>query len=283
MLQGFWCSDVSAAAAAVLRDCPKDARRCISIADDVLENRFVFRDHWEMERTYEPVQFGPDESDIDWAHIPRADAEWLYAMNRHTSFVNLGKAWQYTHDRRYAEKWARLIEDWIDRVPLTAESEGNTWRSLEAGLRCEYWLRSIKLVGDSCVLTEPLWNKIKDCLLRHGEYLTGKWGEFQKISNWGVLQDHGLFLLGVLFRRQEWQTLALGRLDQNLHRSVMGDGSQWEQSPMYHCEVLHNAADVLLIARQNGIEVPRRFEKNVHKMFRALAAWVKPNGCLPCQ
>ena len=70
MLQGFWCSDVSAAAAAVLRDCPKDARRCISIADDVLENRFVFRDHWEMERTYEPVQFGPDESDIDWAHIP---------------------------------------------------------------------------------------------------------------------------------------------------------------------------------------------------------------------
>ena len=283
MLQDFWCSDVSATAAAVLRDCPEDARRCISIADDVLENRFIFRDHWEMERTYEPVQFGPAESDIDWAHIPGADAEWLYAMNRHTSFVNLGKAWQYTHDRRYAEKWARLMEDWIDRVPLTTESEGNTWRSLEAGLRCEYWLRSIKLVEDSGVLTEPLRRKVEACLLRHGEYLTGKWGEFQKISNWGVLQDHGLFLLGVLFNRQEWQTLALERLDQNLHRSVMDDGSQWEQSPMYHCEVLHNAADVLLIARQNGIEVPRRFEQNVHKMFRALAAWVKPNGCLPCQ
>ena len=160
MLQDFWCSDVSATAAAVLRDCPEDARRCISIADDVLENRFIFRDHWEMERTYEPVQFGPAESDIDWAHIPRADAEWLYAMNRHTSFVNLGKAWQYTHDRRYAEKWARLMEDWIDRVPLTTESEGNTWRSLEAGLRCEYWLRSIKLVEDSGVLTEPLRRKV---------------------------------------------------------------------------------------------------------------------------
>ena len=52
MLQDFWCSDVSATAVAVLRDCPEDARRCISIADDVLENRFIFRDHWEMERTY---------------------------------------------------------------------------------------------------------------------------------------------------------------------------------------------------------------------------------------
>ena len=36
MLQDFWCSHVSATAVAVLRDCPEDARRCISIADDVL-------------------------------------------------------------------------------------------------------------------------------------------------------------------------------------------------------------------------------------------------------
>ena len=135
MLQNFWCPDTPAAAAAVQNSCPEDVRRCISIAGDVLENRFTFRDHWEMERTWEPVQFGPAESDIDWAHVPSFDAEWLYAMNRHTSFVNLGKAWQYTRDRRYAEKWARLIEDWIDRVPLTPQSEGNTWRSLEAGLR----------------------------------------------------------------------------------------------------------------------------------------------------
>lgn len=283
MLEHFWCPDVPAAAEEVLCRCPEEARRCISIADDVLHHRFIFRDHWEMERTWEPVEFGPAESDIDWAHIPGEDAEWLYAMNRHTSFVNLGKAWQYTRDRRYAEKWAQLMGGWIDRVPLTPESAGNTWRSLEAGLRCEYWLRSIKLVEDSGLLDEPLRQKIDRCLLQHGEYLVGKWGEFQKISNWGVLQDHGLFLLGVYFRRQEWQALALRRLDENLHRGVMGDGSHWEQSPLYHCEVLHNAADTLLIARQNGVPVPARFETNVHNMFRALAAWVKPGGCLPCQ
>lgn len=283
MLERFWCPDVADAAAAVRSRCPEDAQRCISIADDVLENRFLFRDHWEMERTYEPVQFGPAESDIDWACVPAGDPEWLYAMNRHTSFVNLGKAWQYTRDIRYAEKWARLIEDWIDRIPLTEESEANTWRSLEAGLRCEYWLRSVKLVQDSGVLTSQLRKKIDGCLHTHGEYLVRKSGEFQKISNWGVLQDHGLLLLGVYLERPEWTALALKRLDENLHRSVMADGSQWEQSPMYHCEVLHNAADALLVARQNKVEVPVRFEENVHKMFRALAAWTKPNGNLPCQ
>lgn len=90
-------------------------------------------------------------------------------------------------------------------------------------------------------------------------------------------------MLGVYLERSEWTALALKRLDENLHRSVMADGSQWEQSPMYHCEVLHNAADALLVARQNKVEVPVRFEENVHKMFRALAAWTKPNGNLPCQ
>ena len=104
MLERFWCPDVADAAAAVRSRCPEDVQRCISIADDVLENRFLFRAHWEMERTCEPVQFGTAESDIDWACVPAGDPEWLYAMNRHTSFVNLGKAWQYTRDIRYAEK-----------------------------------------------------------------------------------------------------------------------------------------------------------------------------------
>ena len=118
---------------------------------------YTHLDVYKRQRTCEPVQFGPAESDIDWACVPAGDPEWLYAMNRHTSFVNLGKAWQYTRDIRYAEKWARLIEDWIDRIPLTEESEANTWRSLEAGLRCEYWLRSVKLVQDSgCLLYTSL-------------------------------------------------------------------------------------------------------------------------------
>ena len=279
----FWCSDAAQTAACVLRRCSGDAKRCISIANDVLENRFLFRDHWEMERTHEPVQFGAAESDINWACIPADDPEWLYAMNRHTSFVNLGKAWLYTRDRRYAEKWARLIENWIDRVPLRLESQGNTWRSLEAGLRCEYWLRALIYVADSGVVTDALQKKIDASLLEHGEYLTWKSGEFHKISNWGVLQDHGLFLLGVYFDNAEWRNLALRRLDENLHRSVMADGSQWEQSPMYHCEVLHNAADTLLIARLNRVEVPPRFEDSVHRMSLALAAWTKPDGRLPCQ
>lgn len=283
MLNRFWCPDAAAAAKACLERCPEDAARSVSVADDVCENRFLFRDHWEMERTSEPVEFGPDVGGVDWAHIPAGDPEWLYAMNRHTSFVNLGKAWRYTGEERYAAQFARLIEHWIDQAPLTEESSGSTWRSLEAGLRCENWLRALKLFEGSPALTPGLQAKIDACLAAHGEYLTRSYGVFHELSNWGVLQDHGLFLAGVYLDRQEWRALALARLDQNLHRSVMRDGSHWEQSPMYHCEVLHAALDTLLVARGHGIRLPGRLAENTHRMCTALAAWLTPAGRLVCQ
>lgn len=283
MLNGFWCPDAAAAAAACLAKRAEDAARCLSIADDVCAHRFTFRDHWEMERTNVPVEFGPDEKEIDWAHIPAGDPEWLYAMNRHTGFVNLGKAWRYTGDDRYAEKFARLIEDWIDRVPRTEENSGSTWRSLEAGLRCENWLRALGLFAGSSALTPALQAKIEACLAAHGEYLCRSHGLFQELSNWGVLQDHGLFLVGSYLGRADWCALALKRLDETLHRSVLRDGSQWEQSPMYHCEVLHCALNTVLVARGRGAAVPARLAENTHRMCTALAAWLTPAGRLVCQ
>lgn len=279
----FWCPDPAAAARAVAERFPQSAQITCAIADDVCANRFLFRDRWEMERTHIPVQFGPAEEDIDWACIPAGDPEWLYAMNRHTSFVNLAKAWRLTGREEYVQKFARLARDWIKRVPLTEDSAQNTWRSLEAGLRCENWLRALELLEGSGQPDAGLRQEMEECLLRHGEYLVKASNDFHRLSNWGVLQDHGLFLLGAYFDRQDWQNLALRRLEENLHHSVFRDGSQWEQSPLYHCEVLHNVLDVIHVARRCGIALPAALTDAAARMSHALAAWVKPDGHLPCQ
>ena len=42
-----------------------------------------------MERTHEAVVFGDK---IEWDAVPFGDPEWLYALNRHTCFLILGKA-----------------------------------------------------------------------------------------------------------------------------------------------------------------------------------------------
>ena len=233
-----------------------------------------------MERTQEPVHF---DGAIDWAFIPKDDPEWLYAMNRHTSFVNLGKAYALTGDEKYARHFAQMISDWIDRVPLTDESSGNTWRSLESGLRCEFWLRALQLFAHSSALTAELRDKIDKSLRVHGDYLAATHHDFHRLSNWGVLQDHGLYLLGVYFDDAAWRSLAAQRLDENLHLQVMRDGSHWEQSPMYHCEVLHCAIDTLTIAVQNDFALPENFVQHTHDMCTALAKWLTPDGRLVCQ
>ena len=196
------------AAQAVRQLCPQAAADALARAGEICGHTFLFRDHWEMEPTREPVHFdGP----VVWDAVPAGDPEWTYALNRHTIFVHLGRAWQYTGQARYLDAFVSLLGDWLDRVPRTPASESTTWRALEAGLRPENWLRAL-------------------CLL-----------------------------------------------EENLRHAVLPDGVQWEQSPMYHCEVLHALLDTLLLAERNGIAVPPLLPEKARAMCRALAVWAAPD------
>lgn len=264
-------ADPSAAARAVARCCPDAARTAIRRAEEICRGEYVFADHWEMEHAPEPVRFaGP----VNWEQSPNGDPEWVYALNRHTMFVNLGKAWRLTGEPRYRDAFLDLLDDWLTRVPHTPEREQTAWRALEAGLRAENWLRALGLFSGE--IPAALLDRTRESLVRHGEYLCTAHGPFQQLSNWGAIQDHGLFLLGVWAQRGDWQQLALRRLTQNLHNAVLPDGTHWEQSPMYHCEVLHSAADTVLVARRAGIPVPAELEEKTHALATALAAWVMP-------
>lgn len=264
-------ADPDSAARAVAALCPQARQKALERAGEISQGSFVFLDHWEMERVPEPVCFA---GKVNWEQSPNGDPEWVYALNRHTIFVNLGKAWRLTGKEEYRNTFLTLLEDWIARVPHTPERETTAWRALEAGLRAENWLRALRLFEGA--VPEALLARAEESLREHGEYLCTAYGNFQRLSNWGVIQDHGLFLLGVWFGRRDWQDLALRRLTENLHNAVLPDGTHWEQSPMYHCEVLHGAADTLLVARQNGISVPPELEEKTLAMCRALAAWVMP-------
>ena len=259
---------------------PEKCAQVLEQADKLCRNTFVFREHWEMERTHEEVTF---QEQVVWDFIPKGDPEWIYALNRHTCFFILGKAWQLARDEKYPRKFIELISDWIERVPLTQESRKDTWRSLESGIRIEYWLKSLLLFGDSPLLKEELVAKMEEVLSLHGTYLLEVNEPFHHLSNWGVLQNHGLALLGLYFEKEEWLKEAVRRLDEEVSMQVFGDGSQWEQSPMYHCEVLYALMDVLLHLKRFGIQAPGRLEESVHRMLYALAYWCKPDGHIPCQ
>lgn len=124
---------------------------------------------------------------------------------------------------------------------------------------------------------EALGRRIDESLAAHGDYLARAHGPFQRLSNWGAIQAHGLFLIGLWLGRADWQALALGRLEENLRHAILPDGVQWEQSPMYHCEVLHALLDTLLLAERNGIAVPPLLPEKARAMCQALAVWAAPD------
>lgn len=268
-------ADPALAAPAVRQFCPEAARAAIDRAGEICRGELRFLDHWEMERVPEAV---PCALPLRWAESPNGDPEWVYALNRHTIFLNLGKAWRHTGEVRYRDTFLALLEDWLDHVPHTPESEQTTWRALEAGLRAENWLRALALFAGA--VPAPLLERAERSLRTHGEYLCTAHTAFQRLSNWGAIQDHGLFLLGVYFGEADWQRLALRRLTENLRHAILPDGTHWEESPLYHSEVLHAAADTLLTARRRGIPTPPELAGQVHTLCTALADWVMPGRLL---
>ncbi|MBU5442209.1 heparinase II/III family protein [Paenibacillus sp. MSJ-34] len=276
--------DKAEIAAYVKQRCTSELDEVMRTADEVVRQTFVFRFPWDMERTHIPVSF---DGSIDWEHVPFQDVEWAYMLNRHRYWIALGQAYALTGDERYAETFCRQLEHWIDRnpVPAAPTSETKTWRSIEAGLRCSNWIKAFRYVKDSPHMTPRLAARMLLSLHEHAQYIAAAYSGWKRISNWGVLENSGLFELSLFVpefaEAAQWRRLSMDRLRETALVQVMEDGVHWEQSPTYHHEVLLCYLDVLLAARNNGIEADPAVTETVRRMCEASLYWAKPNHRQP--
>lgn len=279
--QHFFMDDMRAIADYCWKEWPEDCRHIIRVADEVCRNYFLFDLKWDLERTWEPVEF-PDGV-IDWEYQPGNDPEFIFQFNRHRYFICLGQAYQLTGEEKYARNFVRLLMDWITRVKRTKETEKTAWRILEAGFRGEFWVKAVRYFKNSPELTDRVIDAFYNCLVEHAEFLIEMHSPYRYISNWGVIENHGLFEIGISMPDEELKKryikTALDHLETEARMQIMDDGVQWEQSPGYHNEVLHCYEDVLIMASRNDIEVPETILNQVRRMAYADLAWKKPDHC----
>lgn len=263
----------------ILKNFPKEAQHGIDTAVQAGNHYFTFTNKWDLEQSPYALGF---QGEIAWEENPGHDPEFVWQFNRHRFFMCLGQAYQMTGEERYAECLAELLTDFIKKVPLTEEHEEKAWRSLEAGFRGEYWTKAVSYIKDSPAFTGEVRELYQASLLEHARYLERKHGPYKYISNWGVIENHGLFEIGLALSDEEkgkyYCNLALKHLEQGTEIQFMGDGVHWEQSPMYHCEVVRCLLDVLILAKKGGIPVPEGLEERVKKALYAMAAWKKPDS-----
>ncbi len=229
---------------------PAECRLAMETADQLLDHTFLFQLPWDMEQTQEPVHF---HGDIDWKYVFHGDNEFVFQMNRHRFWVCLGQAYGLTGDQRYAGELVCQLLDWLGKEPWVKESENLTWRTLDAGLRADYWVRAMALCAYSPAVTDEVVKEFLDGLEVHGRRLfenprTG----FSMKSNWGIMEYAGLYFLGLILENQEYTERARRFLKDGLHIQVMDDGMQWEGSPMYHNEVLMACLEALRVSRVWG-------------------------------
>mgnify|MGYP000347917177 CR=1 FL=1 len=278
----FFFRDPAKVAAYVGEHCPREAAGDIAAADEVAAQRFMFTLRWDMERTREPVMF---DGDIDWLHQPGDDPEWVYAFNRMRFWICLGQAYALTGDEKYAQAFVKQMMHWVGTVKKDDPDCAKAWRSIEVGLRLEYWLKAIQYFKNCPAITGEVIDVFIGSVTEQAEFIMGIWDTYNLMSNWGVLANHGLFLAGVMLpetkRTRIYTVEAARRLAAEIDMQVYRDGSHWEQSPMYHNEVLHCFLDVVLLAQRCGIDLPPVIGEKTLSMCLYDMKSAKPDGGEP--
>jgi hypothetical protein len=276
----FFFDDRELTAAYVKRSCSEELAHVIRIADETVNQSFKFDLRWDMEQTTKPVVF---KGKIDWLFQPGDDPEFIFAFNRMRFWICLGQAYAVTKDEKYAHAFAEQLSGWIDSVPHGDPANEKAWRTIETGLRLEYWLKAMCYFKGSPEITDSVMDKFLSSVTEHAEFLMTVWNSYNLMSNWGVLANHGLFMAGVMLpsteRTEAYTAEAVRRLTAELGIQVYEDGVHWEQSPMYHNEVTHDYLDVLILSQRNNIPLPDGFVDKVHKMALVNVVWQKPDGC----
>ncbi|TQO39583.1 heparinase II/III-like protein [Arenibacter algicola] len=261
----------------IKKSLPGDSQSTIEAADRVCNKNFLFQYEWDMEKTIVPYQF---TNEINWQLNPFGDKEWTWMLNRHRYWTDLGKAYLLTDNEKYVKAFVSQAVHWIDNNPLNDETKSTSWRSLEVGFRMENWIKTFESMKYSKHITPKFFVKFLNSLVEQAEYLNSFTYDSCK-SNWGVIINAGLFnaasFLSEFKSREIWINNAVNALSLCSQHQILEDGTQIEQSTMYHNEVMRIYLNVIMLSDRLGVELPETINNKIYDMAFANIEWQKPN------
>lgn len=215
-----------------------DLRLIHNRAEQLTKNIFVFDKHWDMERCLTPYQL---EEDFDWNIQLNEDEEWCFMLNRMDYLNYLIMESCISKNNQFALKAKTMILSWIEQH-LGIQSEPST-RTLDTGIRLMNWFEALPYLLHLKLLSDEELTCIVGNMLLQAKYLKEQYLNRYITSNWGSIQT--LSLCSILpflienYEEDELYTWALNECEKQMNIQVYPDGMHWEQSTMYHVEVLN--------------------------------------------
>ena len=237
-------------------------------ANRALVQEFQFSMPWDMETTWVSHTF---DNEIDWNFQLADDPEWTYMLSRHSFVLHLAQASKITNDPRYAQKALWYIRDFLTHAPHIIERESTSWRSLDAAMRVMNWI-------DALILLEIEADSfIREGISSHVEYLALQDSPFLLFSNWGIIGNAGLFKSALYIDDSERARLAENRVCESIQYQILPDGMHWEQSPLYHAEVLSALLSMIHASKRHNRTLDDRLIHGAKSMAQFMLGSMKPN------
>lgn len=211
------------------------------------------------------------------------DIHFVWALNRHQHFLDLGKAYWCTGDETYAEEFMRQINGWIAQNPYPQSV--NWVHDYEIALRGLFWLFGYAFFLFSELITEHFFCRFYQMLLYHGHAVYTSLQTPSKKSlrtHHIVAQAAFLYLLGIMFpeyiHSKAWGTFGWDVLQWKSELLTLD--SIFDDSLAGFTNSLELYCLVLMVRTNNRYHIPKRVAEGITTMFEHLVPFIKPNGNL---
>jgi len=212
-----------------------------------------------------------------------SDVKVPWELSRFHQVWWLGKAYWLTNDERYAQKFASLVEDWIDNNPVGL---GVNWAvAMEVAFRATNWIAGYYFFCDSKTISNGFWIKFFKSLYVHGVFIEHHLEISWRNDNHFLSDIVGLIVLGIFFRDtrfgKDWLSWGVKTLETEMNAQVSADGIDYEKSTSYQRLVIELFYTATILCERNKIHFSPAFLKRLENMFEFILHYTRPDGSIP--
>jgi len=232
---------------------------------------------------------GHQVSPVHWSRIDPlnsdmvGDSKVVWELNRHQWLVELGQAYRFTGEEKYANVFTSYIRAWMRANP---PGLGINWTSsLEVAMRLISWCWALMLFRGSKALTPTLFVDMMAWTGTHASYIERYLSYYFSPNTHLTGEALGLYYAGVVFPElsgsDRWRKLGRQILEDQIQRQVYIDGVYFEQSTRYQYYTVEIYLHFLILAGKNNEQVSPVVEKRIQQMLDFLLMVRQPDGSIP--
>lgn len=266
----------------LIENCADEYRKKKIVANLLMKNIFLFDDTWDMEGCHIPYE----NKNLNWSLMPNGDEEWAFMLNRQEYLYKLLLAYYIEEKEEYIFKLKEFIFKWIDNNDLEDENIIPK-RAIDTGIRINSWIDILKHLISKDLISDSELEKVLNSIKEQIHYLRKIYKEKYILSNWGILQTAAIInsyiWFGEYLENDEILEWAIEQFNEQVDIQIFNDGSHWEQSPMYHVEVLKCIHNYVYNMKSGKNKIEKTFIEAIEKMTDFILYAMSPTGTIEAQ